>query len=64
MTAPHFLAGGKESLDETVTGWVTLDVVWVDVEGEGDDGVAVMVSVSWDVRLWITYVPRHMAPSR
>jgi len=46
LTAPHFLAGGKEPLDETVTGWVALDVVWIDVEGERNDGVAVIVSVS------------------
>ena len=40
MTA-QLLAGGKKSLNETVTGRVTLNIVRVDVERKRDDGVAI-----------------------
>lgn len=38
----RLLAGGKESLNETVTGRVTLHVVGVDVERKRNDSVAVV----------------------
>jgi hypothetical protein len=37
----HFLVGGKEPRNETVTGRVTLNVVGVDVERERNDSVTV-----------------------
>lgn len=37
----QFLAGGEESLNETVTGRVPLNIVRVDVERKRNDSIAV-----------------------
>jgi hypothetical protein len=37
----QFLAGGEESLNETITGRIALNIVGVDVERKRDDGIAV-----------------------
>lgn len=55
------LAGCEEALDEAVTGGIAVDVVGVDVEGQGNDGVAVgLVSMrkvkrKVGLRGWLTF---------